>query len=335
MSLSPVFWAHNGPRVPVIRATWFINDEQHPCEWELAQALEQGYQEIKPWLTSYPQELQMAIEQGSTAEEKLKVKLDPKFNVGQSVVYQDADCGQLVQTGMGSYLNKLFWSSMRSKAGGTMVYRGFEAAQKASGHASKSGTDTRRDSHHSQRSTGSNHNKNASISKAEKDAKRKSMDGSTLNPASTMMDRQVKSQEGHHQSTSSGSDHSTIPSQKASKKRDIGDLAARKISDVKEKVKDKVKGTAETFGKPDLGDQTHSAKAMEEQQVPVTKEEDEEDKCTDLILVIHGIGECRKECDLPRWRNCAPNDISVLQVNNLLRSTRVSTLSTLPICSEL
>lgn len=44
MSLNPVFWAHTGKRVPVIRATWFINDDSHPCEWELAEELEKGYQ---------------------------------------------------------------------------------------------------------------------------------------------------------------------------------------------------------------------------------------------------------------------------------------------------
>jgi hypothetical protein len=44
MSLNPVFWPHTGKRVPVIRATWFINDDSHPCEWELAEELEKGYQ---------------------------------------------------------------------------------------------------------------------------------------------------------------------------------------------------------------------------------------------------------------------------------------------------
>lgn len=46
MSLNPVFWAHTGKRVPVIRATWFINDDSHPCEWELAEELEKGYQYV-------------------------------------------------------------------------------------------------------------------------------------------------------------------------------------------------------------------------------------------------------------------------------------------------
>lgn len=44
MSLFPVFWAHTGSRVPVIRATWFLEDETKPCSWELAEELEKGYQ---------------------------------------------------------------------------------------------------------------------------------------------------------------------------------------------------------------------------------------------------------------------------------------------------
>lgn len=55
------------------------------------------HREIKPWLPSYPQELQKAIEQGASAEEKLKYPLPAKFNVGTSVVFQDQDCGQFVQ----------------------------------------------------------------------------------------------------------------------------------------------------------------------------------------------------------------------------------------------
>jgi hypothetical protein len=54
--------------------------------------------EIKPWLPSYPQELQKAIEQGASAEEKLKYPMPAKFNVGTSVVYQNKECGQFVQS---------------------------------------------------------------------------------------------------------------------------------------------------------------------------------------------------------------------------------------------
>lgn len=53
--------------------------------------------EIKPWLSSYPDELHKAIELGEKAAEKLNYPLPVKLNVAASVVYQDAECGQLVQ----------------------------------------------------------------------------------------------------------------------------------------------------------------------------------------------------------------------------------------------
>lgn len=43
LSLHPVFWAHTGSRVAVIKGSWFIGDETRPCAWELAQELEKAY----------------------------------------------------------------------------------------------------------------------------------------------------------------------------------------------------------------------------------------------------------------------------------------------------
>ena len=53
LSLHPVFWAHRGPRVSVLRGSWFVTDETRPCSWELGEALERAYLEIKPWLVSF------------------------------------------------------------------------------------------------------------------------------------------------------------------------------------------------------------------------------------------------------------------------------------------
>ena len=43
LSLHPVFWAYTGPRVSVIRGTWFVGDETRPCSWELGDELERAY----------------------------------------------------------------------------------------------------------------------------------------------------------------------------------------------------------------------------------------------------------------------------------------------------
>jgi len=44
LSLHPVFWPQSGPRIPVIRGTWFMSDETKPCTWDLAAEIEKGYQ---------------------------------------------------------------------------------------------------------------------------------------------------------------------------------------------------------------------------------------------------------------------------------------------------
>jgi hypothetical protein len=43
LSLHPVFWAHTGARVSVLRGTWFVTDETKPCSWELAEEIEKAY----------------------------------------------------------------------------------------------------------------------------------------------------------------------------------------------------------------------------------------------------------------------------------------------------
>lgn len=43
LSLHPVFWPQSGPRVPVMRGTWFMGDEAHPCTWDLALELEKAF----------------------------------------------------------------------------------------------------------------------------------------------------------------------------------------------------------------------------------------------------------------------------------------------------
>ncbi|GHJ86213.1 hypothetical protein NliqN6_2615 [Naganishia liquefaciens] len=285
MSLEPVFWAHTGKRVPVIRATWFINDDTHPCEWELAEELEKGYQAIKPWLSSYPDELHKAIEQGEKAAEKLNHPLPAKLNGAASVVYQDAECGQLVQTGMTSYLNKLFWTSLRSKPGGMMVYRGYGAACRANGKNSKASsrrnsTNSRRDSMNSVRSTGT---------LPDREKSKMSTDNGmvpTFDSEDEFSDRPVDAQKPvkstkTHRSTLSGDDRHPVPPPLAQRAKKMVHLA----ENTKERIKDHLdKGQA---SKPNTSRQD----AMDEEQVPMTNEEENDTECTDLILVIHGIGQ--------------------------------------------
>jgi len=97
LSLHPVFWAHSGQRVPVMRGTWFVGDETKPCSWELAEELERAYQEIKPWQPSYKDELATAVATGKGAEEKLRHNLPSRFGSGLGVVFDDGESGRLTE----------------------------------------------------------------------------------------------------------------------------------------------------------------------------------------------------------------------------------------------
>lgn len=71
--LYPVYWS--GSSIDVLRATWFLDagsGKYMPAEEALADRLEEGYQIIKPWLSSYQDELESSLEIGASAEAKLR-----------------------------------------------------------------------------------------------------------------------------------------------------------------------------------------------------------------------------------------------------------------------
>jgi hypothetical protein len=186
---------------------------------------------------------------------------------------------------MTSYLNKLFWTSLRSKPGGMMVYRGYGAACRASGKTSKvssrrNSTASRRDSMNSIRSTGT-------IPDREK-SKMATDNGMvpTFDSEDEFSDRPVEAKKPlksakTHRSTLSADNKHTVPPPLAQKAKKVVHLA----ENAKDRIKDHLdKGTS---AKPDKSRQD----AMDEEQVPMTNEEEDDTECTDLILVIHGIGQ--------------------------------------------
>ncbi|GFZ43062.1 hypothetical protein JCM24511_00780 [Saitozyma sp. JCM 24511] len=145
LSLHPVFWAHTGPRIPVLRGTWFVTDESRPCSWDLSGEIERAYQyvaaapptadtsEIRPWQPSFKHELATAISQGPAAEEKLRYSLPARLGPGLCIIFEDGEKGRLETSGPLTYISKAFWSSMRAKPSGTYVYRGYTAARATMG----------------------------------------------------------------------------------------------------------------------------------------------------------------------------------------------------------
>ncbi|KAG8786311.1 hypothetical protein FRC12_016730 [Ceratobasidium sp. 428] len=87
MRLYPVFWKTPGPPIKVRRCVWMY-DETRAVEPVLSRELEEAYHTVHPWYSSYPDEVQAALTIGTLeAQDKLKTRL-PKSD--HSVVFQDA-----------------------------------------------------------------------------------------------------------------------------------------------------------------------------------------------------------------------------------------------------
>ncbi|KAG8931602.1 hypothetical protein FRC02_002477 [Tulasnella sp. 418] len=94
MKLYPVFWSTAG-EISVMRGQW-MHDETRPVETPMSQILENAYRAVKPWHSSYVEELQTALEHGYEALDKLKhplvsASLDPNSTAKPDtfVIFED------------------------------------------------------------------------------------------------------------------------------------------------------------------------------------------------------------------------------------------------------
>ncbi|WVQ81546.1 hypothetical protein IAT38_003670 [Cryptococcus sp. DSM 104549] len=273
LSLHPVFWAHTGPRVAVLRGTWFASDDTRPCSWELAEEIEKGYLEIQPWQPSYKHELATAMALGPAGEEKLKYTLPAKFGQGVGVIFEDGEKGRLITTGTLSYLTRALWSSLRTKPSGTYVYRGYSAAVSGSGKEPPDlpSSSPGRSQAHSRRGSSSSQRSFTPATAASRD---KPATGAVAGAAAR-----------HARDVFMGRKESIV----GAAVKGVGARAGETIDGAKKKwegVKenDKDEGRAE-------GMTSDEQKAHEEENAPVVHEEEDEAPCTDLILVLHGIGQ--------------------------------------------
>ncbi|WOO83447.1 putative phospholipasec [Vanrija pseudolonga] len=242
LSLHPVYWRQYGPRIPVIRGTWFVGDGARPCTWDLAAELEKGFQEIKPWQPSYKEELATALAVGASGEEKLMHKLPARFGSGLGVIFEDENKCRVIASGTFNYLSRQLWSSVGARPGGVYFHRGYTAALAAK-EAAKSGDKS--DKATSQPSSG------AATPKEPKDDTKSKTEAKGAKPSSSK-DSQRKAS------------------------RDNSAAANEGIQDVLNKVKKDWEG---------------KRKAFEEQAAPVIHASNDDKPCTDLILLIHGIGQ--------------------------------------------
>jgi hypothetical protein len=78
LQMKPIYWSPVHDICAVTRGTWFYKDTMYPVEPSVANQLELGYKELKPWSQTWNDELNSAIEVGAAGEEKIAHRLWPK-----------------------------------------------------------------------------------------------------------------------------------------------------------------------------------------------------------------------------------------------------------------
>ncbi len=76
--MKPIYWSPVNDISAVLRGTWFYATTMLPVEPDVANWLETGYQELKPWTETWQDELNSCIEIGAAAEMKIVYRLFPE-----------------------------------------------------------------------------------------------------------------------------------------------------------------------------------------------------------------------------------------------------------------
>ncbi|RCI12995.1 hypothetical protein L249_0015 [Ophiocordyceps polyrhachis-furcata BCC 54312] len=77
LQMLPIYWSPVNDVAVVMRATWFYRDTMVPVPPTVANQLETGFQELRPWTETWADELRCAIEVGPLGEEKVSYCLWP------------------------------------------------------------------------------------------------------------------------------------------------------------------------------------------------------------------------------------------------------------------
>ncbi|KAH8629276.1 hypothetical protein IG631_16533 [Alternaria alternata] len=76
--MEPIYWSPLSDVAQIVRGTWFYKDSMMPVEVEVANMLEAGYIELKPWTQTWTDELNSAVEVGALGEMKILHHLWPE-----------------------------------------------------------------------------------------------------------------------------------------------------------------------------------------------------------------------------------------------------------------
>lgn len=75
LTMAPIYWSPVHDISGVCRATWFYKDTMLPVETDMANRLERGYCEVRAWTEEWDAELESAVQVGRDGEEKVRWKL--------------------------------------------------------------------------------------------------------------------------------------------------------------------------------------------------------------------------------------------------------------------
>ncbi|SLM40223.1 ddhd domain protein [Lasallia pustulata] len=75
--MKPIYWSPLHDVSSVVRGTWFYKETMLPVESDVANQLEEGYEYMKPWTQTYVDELNSCVEIGAEAELKICHQLWP------------------------------------------------------------------------------------------------------------------------------------------------------------------------------------------------------------------------------------------------------------------
>jgi hypothetical protein len=74
----PIYWSPVGDITPVIRGTWFYHENMLPVEADVSNLLEAGYISLQVWSQTWADELNSAVEVGAAGEMKILHRLWPE-----------------------------------------------------------------------------------------------------------------------------------------------------------------------------------------------------------------------------------------------------------------
>lgn len=89
MQMRPMYWSPINDVTVVTRATWFYRDNMTPVEPKVANQLEAGYRELRPWSEAWSIEIRCAIEVGALGEEKVSQPLWGRPPTGTNANVED------------------------------------------------------------------------------------------------------------------------------------------------------------------------------------------------------------------------------------------------------